>query len=73
MSPRWSFQRVSLLKSEAVAQGLPYLFPYRIIPQAVSVRHGLSIGATCAPYVIGLMYIMGKSTGLATSACFSGF
>ncbi|KAF6758936.1 hemolysin [Ephemerocybe angulata] len=29
-----------------------------IIPQALSVRYGLSIGAACAPLVIGLMYIM---------------
>lgn len=28
-----------------------------IIPQAVSVRYGLSIGATCAPVVLGMMYI----------------
>ncbi|TFK48051.1 DUF21-domain-containing protein [Heliocybe sulcata] len=29
----------------------------RIIPQAVSVRYGLSIGATCAPIVLGMMYL----------------
>ncbi|TFY80544.1 hypothetical protein EWM64_g3468 [Hericium alpestre] len=28
-----------------------------IIPQAVSVRYGLSIGATCAPFVLALMYL----------------
>ncbi|KIP08564.1 hypothetical protein PHLGIDRAFT_69148 [Phlebiopsis gigantea 11061_1 CR5-6] len=28
-----------------------------IIPQAVSVRHGLSIGAACAPVVLAMMYI----------------
>ncbi|KDQ51330.1 hypothetical protein JAAARDRAFT_88839, partial [Jaapia argillacea MUCL 33604] len=28
-----------------------------IIPQAVSVRYGLSIGAACAPVVLGFMYI----------------
>jgi len=28
-----------------------------IIPQAVSVRYGLSIGATCAPFVLGMMYL----------------
>ncbi|KAH8984676.1 hypothetical protein EDB92DRAFT_2033357, partial [Lactarius akahatsu] len=28
----------------------------RIIPQAVSVRHGLSIGARCVPVVLTLMY-----------------
>ncbi|KAF7969740.1 hypothetical protein HWV62_26098 [Athelia sp. TMB] len=30
----------------------------RIIPQAVSVRYGLSIGAACAPLVLALMYIL---------------
>ncbi|KAF9065028.1 hypothetical protein BDP27DRAFT_1229478 [Rhodocollybia butyracea] len=30
----------------------------RIIPQAVSVRYGLSIGARCAPFVLTLMWIM---------------
>ncbi|KAL6301017.1 hypothetical protein BKA93DRAFT_739362 [Sparassis latifolia] len=29
----------------------------RIIPQAVSVRYGLSIGASCAPVVLAMMYI----------------
>ncbi|KAI0041506.1 DUF21-domain-containing protein [Auriscalpium vulgare] len=28
-----------------------------IIPQAVSVRYGLSIGAACAPIVLGFMYL----------------
>ncbi|KAF8168559.1 hypothetical protein B0H34DRAFT_64283 [Crassisporium funariophilum] len=28
-----------------------------IIPQAVSVRYGLSVGATCAPLVLGMMYL----------------
>ncbi|KAF9221277.1 DUF21-domain-containing protein [Gyrodon lividus] len=28
-----------------------------IIPQAVSVRYGLAIGAKCAPFVLGLMYL----------------
>lgn len=28
-----------------------------VIPQAVSVRYGLSIGATCAPLVLGMMYL----------------
>ncbi|KAG0705238.1 hypothetical protein DFH29DRAFT_908285 [Suillus ampliporus] len=28
-----------------------------IIPQAVSVRYGLAIGARCAPFVLGLMYL----------------
>lgn len=30
----------------------------RIIPQAVSVRYGLSIGAACAPFVLFLMYLL---------------
>ncbi|KIY43938.1 DUF21-domain-containing protein [Fistulina hepatica ATCC 64428] len=30
----------------------------RIIPQAVSVRYGLAIGASCAPFVLVLMWIM---------------
>ncbi|KAL5495799.1 hypothetical protein ACEPAI_1263 [Sanghuangporus weigelae] len=30
----------------------------RVIPQAVCARHGLSIGAKCAPLVAGLMYIL---------------
>ncbi|KAF9806703.1 hypothetical protein IEO21_08578 [Rhodonia placenta] len=29
----------------------------RIIPQAASVRYGLSIGASCAPIVLGMMYL----------------
>ncbi|KAF9475344.1 DUF21-domain-containing protein [Pholiota conissans] len=28
-----------------------------IIPQAISVRYGLSVGATCAPLVLGMMYL----------------
>ncbi|KAJ3748206.1 hypothetical protein EV360DRAFT_89828 [Lentinula raphanica] len=31
---------------------------FGIIPQAVSVRYGLSIGAKCAPFVLGLMWLM---------------
>ncbi|KAF7982400.1 hypothetical protein HWV62_28499 [Athelia sp. TMB] len=31
---------------------------FGIIPQAVSVRYGLSIGAACAPLVLALMYIL---------------
>ncbi|KAG1746917.1 hypothetical protein EDB19DRAFT_1894123 [Suillus lakei] len=31
--------------------------PYAIIPQAVSVRYGLAIGARCAPFVLCLMYL----------------
>ncbi|KAG1756220.1 uncharacterized protein EDB91DRAFT_1091253 [Suillus paluster] len=30
---------------------------FGIIPQAVSVRYGLVIGARCAPFVLGLMYL----------------
>ncbi|KAH9487417.1 hypothetical protein JR316_0001492 [Psilocybe cubensis] len=30
----------------------------RIIPQAVSVRYGLSIGAKCAPFVLGMMFLL---------------
>ncbi|KAJ7466471.1 hypothetical protein FB451DRAFT_1340600 [Mycena latifolia] len=29
-----------------------------IIPQALSVRYGLAIGALCAPFVLGLMYLL---------------
>ncbi|KAF7358684.1 CAMK CAMKL CHK1 protein kinase [Mycena sanguinolenta] len=36
----------------------PSLPPSRIIPQAMAVRYGLSIGATCAPFVLVLMYIL---------------
>ncbi|KAF7295132.1 hypothetical protein MIND_01051700 [Mycena indigotica] len=32
--------------------------PRRIIPQALSVRYGLKIGATCAPFVLAAMYIL---------------
>ncbi|PPQ83837.1 hypothetical protein CVT25_000896 [Psilocybe cyanescens] len=32
--------------------------PTRIIPQAVSVRYGLSIGAKCAPFVLGMMFLL---------------
>ncbi|KAF8190067.1 hypothetical protein BJ912DRAFT_965635 [Pholiota molesta] len=28
-----------------------------IIPQAISVRYGLSVGAACAPLVLGMMYL----------------
>ncbi|KAH7906898.1 hypothetical protein BJ138DRAFT_566920 [Hygrophoropsis aurantiaca] len=30
---------------------------FGIIPQAVSVRYGLAIGARCAPFVLGMMYL----------------
>lgn len=43
---------------------LPYSyqqsFDLRIIPQAVSVRYGLAVGATCAPLVLVMMYIFGS-------------
>ena len=46
---------------------LPLTYPYqqsffdlRIIPQAVSVRYGLAVGATCAPLVLVMMYIFGS-------------
>jgi metal transporter CNNM len=32
----------------------------RIIPQATSVRYGLSIGARCVPVVLALMYLFGS-------------
>ncbi|PIL30796.1 transporter [Ganoderma sinense ZZ0214-1] len=32
-------------------------FSREIIPQAVSVRYGLSVGASCAPVVLGMMYL----------------
>lgn len=55
----------------AIVQGvclfiLPLSNPYqqsfdlRIIPQAVSVRYGLAVGATCAPLVLVMMYIFGS-------------
>ena len=34
---------------------------HRIIPQAVSVRHGLGVGARCVPLVLAMMYILGSS------------
>ncbi|KAJ2917581.1 hypothetical protein MD484_g2834, partial [Candolleomyces efflorescens] len=36
---------------------------FGIIPQAISVRYGLGIGASCAPLVIALMYIMDLALG----------
>ena len=39
---------------------------HRIIPQAVSVRYGLSIGAACSPLVLGLMYLLGMAITLQT-------
>jgi CBS domain containing-hemolysin-like protein len=40
-------------------QMIPRLVVIRIIPQAVSVRYGLSIGARCAPLVLCFMWIFG--------------
>jgi len=34
----------------------------RIIPQAVSVRYGLGVGARCVPLVLAMMYILGLSS-----------
>jgi len=39
---------------------------HRVIPQAASVRYGLSIGAACAPLVLGLMYLLGMTLNLQT-------
>ncbi|KAJ6533725.1 DUF21-domain-containing protein [Mycena capillaripes] len=41
----------------AVALSTTAIGEWIIIPQAVSVRYGLSIGAACAPFVLGLMYL----------------
>ncbi|KAK6969329.1 hypothetical protein R3P38DRAFT_3146342 [Favolaschia claudopus] len=41
----------------AVALSTTAIVIFGIIPQAVSVRYGLSIGAACAPLVLGMMYI----------------
>ena len=35
---------------------------FRIIPQAVSVRYGLAVGARCVPLVLGTMYVLGQSS-----------
>ncbi|KAI9068870.1 DUF21-domain-containing protein [Trametes sanguinea] len=40
----------------AVAISTTMIVIFGIIPQAVSVRYGLSIGASCAPIVLGMMY-----------------
>ncbi|KAF8959833.1 hypothetical protein BDZ97DRAFT_1836104 [Flammula alnicola] len=42
----------------AIAISTTAIVIFGIIPQAVSVRYGLSIGARCAPFVLGLMYIL---------------
>ncbi|KAI0369876.1 DUF21-domain-containing protein [Pilatotrama ljubarskyi] len=41
----------------AVAISTTMIVIFGIIPQAVSVRYGLSIGASCAPIVLGMMYL----------------
>ncbi|KAJ7750777.1 hypothetical protein B0H16DRAFT_1549057 [Mycena metata] len=41
----------------AVALSTTAIVIFGIIPQAVSVRYGLSIGAACAPFVLLLMYL----------------
>ena len=41
---------------------------HRIIPQAVSVRYGLAIGAKCAPVVLTLMYLFGMFSSPSLSA-----
>lgn len=40
---------------------IPTYPEFRIIPQAVSVRHGLAVGARCAPFVLATMYIFCSS------------
>ncbi|KAJ7347346.1 hypothetical protein DFH08DRAFT_867799 [Mycena albidolilacea] len=41
----------------AVALSTTAIVIFGIIPQALSVRYGLGIGAACAPFVLGLMYL----------------
>ncbi|KAJ7350022.1 hypothetical protein DFH08DRAFT_958952 [Mycena albidolilacea] len=41
----------------AVALSTAAIVVFGIIPQAVSVRYGLSIGAACTPFVLALMYL----------------
>ncbi|THH27954.1 hypothetical protein EUX98_g6228 [Antrodiella citrinella] len=41
----------------AIAISTTMIVIFGIIPQAVSVRYGLSIGARCAPVVLGMMYL----------------
>ena len=38
---------------------------FRIIPQAVSVRYGLAVGARCAPFVLFMMYLFGSSSSVS--------
>ena len=51
-----------------MARGQPH-YPatyqkFRVIPQAVSVRHGLAVGARCVPLVLAMMYILGSPTSV---------
>ncbi|KAJ3508545.1 hypothetical protein NLJ89_g5696 [Agrocybe chaxingu] len=41
----------------AVAISTTAIVIFGVIPQALSVRYGLWIGATCAPFVLGMMYL----------------
>ncbi|KZT24395.1 DUF21-domain-containing protein [Neolentinus lepideus HHB14362 ss-1] len=41
----------------AVIASTTMIVIFGIIPQAVSVRYGLSIGAACTPVVLGMMYL----------------
>ncbi|TCD71384.1 hypothetical protein EIP91_010090 [Steccherinum ochraceum] len=41
----------------AIAISTTMIVIFGIIPQAVSVRYGLAIGAKCAPVVLGMMYL----------------
>lgn len=46
----------------AVAVSTIMIFIFgEVIPQSICVRYGLSIGGTCAPFVLAMMYISGKS------------
>ncbi|ESK93502.1 hypothetical protein Moror_1654 [Moniliophthora roreri MCA 2997] len=42
----------------AIAISTTAIVIFGIIPQAISVRYGLAIGAACADFVLGLMWIM---------------
>ncbi|KAJ6570875.1 hypothetical protein DFH09DRAFT_1153268 [Mycena vulgaris] len=42
----------------AVALSTAAIVVFGIIPQALSVRYGLAIGAFCAPFVLALMYLL---------------
>ncbi|KAF8439366.1 hypothetical protein L210DRAFT_3672866 [Boletus edulis BED1] len=42
------------ISTTAIERCQPFV---RIIPQAVSVRYGLAVGARCAPFVLCLMYL----------------